>query len=146
MRFFEQSRQHRAPAIRLINLVDVLFILLIFFIATTTFRVALPTAVRMQLPEAKTAEELGKEKIARLVISIGADETVYVNDKPEKLDAIESILREAKQKNPDVQVQFSADKKVSYGAVMAIVDAARAAGVNNITAFTKKSLQATTTP
>jgi len=140
MRIFDQSRQHRAPAIRLINLVDVLFILLIFFIATTTFRSALPTAVKLQLPEAKTSEELGKEKLSRLVISIAADETVYVDDKPRKLGDIETVLREAKQKNPDVQVQFSADKKVSYGAVMAIVDAARAAGVNNLTAFTKKSL------
>jgi biopolymer transport protein ExbD len=36
-------------------------------------------------------------------------------------------------------VQFSADKTVSYGTVVAIVDAARAAGIPDITAFTKKS-------
>jgi biopolymer transport protein ExbD len=35
-------------------------------------------------------------------------------------------------------VQFSADKTVSYGTVVAIVDAARAAGISDITAFTKK--------
>ena len=38
-----------------------LFILLIFFIATTTFRMASPVAVKLALPEAKTAEELGKQ-------------------------------------------------------------------------------------
>jgi biopolymer transport protein ExbD len=146
MRIFEPSKSHRAPSIRLINLVDVLFILLIFFIATTTFRSALPTAVKLQLPEAKTSEELGKEKITRLVISINADETVFVDDKPAQIDAIGGILRDAKQKNPAVQVQFSADKKVSYGTVMAVVDAARAAGVNNITAFTKRSLESSAAP
>ena len=39
------------------------------------------------------------------------------------------------------QLQFSADKKVSYGEVVAIMDAARAAGIHNVTAFTKKSVK-----
>ncbi len=139
MRIFDPAKTQRPPAIRLINLVDVLFILLIFFIATTTFRANSPTAVKLVLPEAKTAEEVGREKIQRISIAVGSDEKVYVDNKPVDLSALEGILRQAKQQDPKLQVQFSADRTVSYGTVVAIVDAARAAGIPDITAFTKKS-------
>ena len=139
MRIFDQAKAQRPPAIRLINLVDVLFILLIFFIATTTFRANSPTAVKLVLPEAKTAEEVGREKIQRISIEVGSDERVYLDRKPIDVSALEAALRQAKQKDPKLQVQFSADRTVSYGTVVAIVDAARAAGIPDITAFTKKS-------
>jgi biopolymer transport protein ExbD len=139
MRIFEATKSPRPPSIRLINLVDVLFILLIFFIATTTFRASSPTAVKLVLPEAKTAEEIGREKVERLSIAVSSDETIYLDNKPIALSTLEQTLRDAKEKNPKVQVQFSADKTVSYGTVVAIVDAARAAGIPDITAFTKKS-------
>ena len=139
MRIFEPTKAQRPPAIRLINLVDVLFILLIFFIATTTFRANSPTAVKLVLPEAKTAEEVGREKIQRISIAVGADETIYLDNKQIALNELEATLRRAKQQDPKLQVQFSADKSVSYGTVVAIVDAARAAGIPDITAFTKRS-------
>jgi biopolymer transport protein ExbD len=139
MRIFEPAKSQRPPAIRLINLVDVLFILLIFFVATTTFRAGMPTAVKLALPEAKTAEEIGREKVDRVSIAVDKAETIYFDGKPIALDALEQSLREAKAKNPKVQVQFSADKMVNYGTVVAIVDAARAAGISDLTAFTKKS-------
>ena len=139
MRIFDPTKSQRPPSIRLINLVDVLFILLIFFIATTTFRASSPTAVKLVLPEAKTAEEVGREKVERLSIAVGSDETIYLDNKPIALSTLEAALRDAKEKNPKLQVQFSADKTVSYGTVVAIVDAARAAGIPDITAFTKKS-------
>ena len=138
MRIFEPSKSHWPPSIRLINLVDVLFILLIFFIATTTFRASSPTAVKLALPEAKTAQEIGREKVSRVSIAVGADEIIYLDNKPVALSALENSLREAKAKDPKVQVQFSADRTVSYGTVVAIVDAARAAGISDLTAFTKK--------
>jgi biopolymer transport protein ExbD len=139
MRIFDPAKSQRPPTIRLINLVDVLFILLIFFIATTTFRANSPTAVKLVLPEAKTAEEVGREKVERLSIAVSPDETIYLDNKPIALSALEQSLRQAKEKNPKVQVQFSADKTVTYGTVVEIVDAARAAGIPDITAFTKKS-------
>ena len=82
MRIFEQSASRRVPAIRVINLVDILFILLIFFIATTTFRSEQVAAVKVALPVAKTAEELGKTKVARLLVTVAPDETVYLDNRP----------------------------------------------------------------
>ncbi|HUJ70734.1 MAG TPA: biopolymer transporter ExbD [Verrucomicrobiae bacterium] len=139
MRIFETHKTLRPPVLRVINLVDVLFILLIFFIATTTFRANSPTAVKLVLPEAKTAEAVGREKIQRISIAVGPDEQIYLDNKQVDVSVLEAALRQAKENNPNLQVQFSADRTVSYGRVVAIVDAARAAGIPDITAFTKKS-------
>jgi len=145
MRIFEMSQRHRTPSIRMINLVDILLNLLIFFIASTTFRIATgaPAAVKVTLPEAKTGEEIGaqRDKTTRVRISLTADGVVYVNEQRVPLDALESALREAKATSPDLLLEFSADKDVSYGTVVAVVDAARAADIRNITAFTQKSVR-----
>jgi biopolymer transport protein ExbD len=141
MRIFNVSRAGYTPRIRIINLVDILFILLLFFIATTTFRVDQPNAVKVSLPEAKTAEALGKQKMDHMTISVTSNDVIFVDQKKVNLDALTKLLREAKAKNPDVLLEFSADKSVSYGTVVAVVDAARDAGVRNITAFTKKSVK-----
>jgi len=145
MRIFEMSLRHRSPQIRMINLVDILLNLLIFFIASTTFRVATnaPTAVKVTLPEARTAEEIGKEKIAHLLITITPDNKIYLDQEPIDPTALEKALRDAKEKNPDVLLDLSADRKASYGTVVSIVDAARAAGIRNLTAFTQKSVKTT---
>jgi biopolymer transport protein ExbD len=140
MRIFEVSRGNYVPRIRIINLVDILFILLLFFIATTTFRFAAkePTAVKLQLPEAKTAEEVGKSKSNQLRVTVTPDGAIYLDKNRIAVSGLEKALREAKQKNPDLVLELSADKSTSYGTVVSVVDAARAADIRNITAFTKK--------
>lgn len=141
MRLFDVSRTGYTPKIRIINLVDILLVLLLFLFATTTFRMEAPAAVKIALPEAKTAEQLGKEKVDRVLLTVGPDETIYLGTEPVQIKELETALRQAKEKNPAVVLQFSADKKVSYGRVVAIVDAARAAGIENLTAFTEKSVK-----
>lgn len=148
MRIFEMSQRHRTPSIRMINLVDILLNLLIFFIASTTFRMAqkeknkeTTTAVKVALPEARTAEEVGRTKAPRLLITVTPDQKIFLDQEQIGLVALEQALRAAKAQNAEVLVELSADRNVSYGMVVGIVDAARAAGVNNITAFTKKSVQ-----
>jgi len=143
MRIFEPTKSPFVPRIRIINLVDVLFILLIFFIATTTFRVASqqPSAVKLALPEAKSAEEVGKQKSNQLRITVATDGTVYLGQDKISTGQLEQALKDAKAKNPDIILELSADKSAGYGIIVGVVDAARVAGIQNITAFTKKSAQ-----
>ena len=143
MRIFEPTKSPFVPRIRIINLVDVLFILLIFFIATTTFRVASqqPSAVKLALPEAKSAEAVGKQKSNQVRITVATDGTVYLGQDKISTGKLERALADAKAKNPDIILELSADKSVSYGVIVGVVDAARVAGIRNITAFTKKSVQ-----
>ena len=80
MRIFEPTKTPFVPRIRIINLVDVLFILLIFFIATTTFRIASqqPTAVKLSLPEAKSAEAVGQQKSNQVLLTVAADGSIIL--------------------------------------------------------------------
>ncbi|MCX7886735.1 MAG: biopolymer transporter ExbD [Verrucomicrobiae bacterium] len=141
MRLIELSPRHRMPSIRMINLVDILLNLLIFFIASTTFRVAVkePTAVKLTLPEARTAEPVGKTEIPRLRITVAADNQIYLGEIPVTIQALENALKAAREKNPRTVLDLSADKNASYGTIVAIVDAARIAGIRDITAFTRKA-------
>ncbi|MCG3149031.1 MAG: hypothetical protein PCFJNLEI_02483 [Verrucomicrobiae bacterium] len=143
MRIFEPPKSPFVPRIRIINLVDVLFILLIFFIATTTFRVASqqPAGVKLSLPEAKSAEAVGKQKTNQLRITVAADGAIYLDKEKTATGQLEKALKEAKAKDPAVIIELSADKNANYGTIVSVVDAARVAGIQNITAFTKKSVQ-----
>ena len=141
MRIFEPLKTPFVPRIRIINLVDVLFILLIFFIATTTFRIAAQqsTAVKLSLPEAKSSEAVGKNQANQIRITVAADGSIYLGQVPIVAGKLEAALADAKAKKPDIILELSADKSVSYGIIVGVVDAARLAGISNITAFTKKS-------
>ena len=145
MRIFEPTKTPFVPRIRIINLVDVLFILLIFFIATTTFRIASqqPTAVKLSLPEAKSAEAVGKQKSNQVRLTVAADGSIYLGQEPIAAGQLEQALARAKANNPEMSLELSADKSVSYGIIIGVVDAARVVGIQNITAFTKKSAAAT---
>lgn len=139
MRIFEVSKTLYVPKIRIINLVDVMLVLLLFLFATTTFRSETPSVVKLSLPEAKTAEPLGRQRAQRLLVTVGPDESIYVNQEPVRLERLETVLRQARERQPGLVLEFSADKRVSYGRVIAVVDAARAAGIPNLTAFTKRT-------
>jgi len=148
MRLIEMSPRHRTPSIRMINLVDILLNLLIFFIATTTFRGVQkePTAVKLTLPEAHTAEPVGKVEIPRLRITVTPDNQVYLDKNPVTLEALAKMLKTARAKNPRTVLELSADKAASYGTIVGIVDAARLAGIRDITAFTQKTISPAATP
>ncbi len=141
MRIFETKREAYTPKIRIINLVDILLVLLLFLFVTTTFRVESPSAVKLALPEAKTAEEIGREKIQRLLLSVGPDEQIYLGQDQIDLGQLADALARARAEQPGIVLQFSADKSVSYGRIVAVIDAAREAGIENLTAFTRKSVE-----
>ena len=136
MRIFPSPKTPFVPRIRIINLVDVLFI------ATTTFRIASqqPMAVKLALPEAKSAEPVGKQKSNQVRITIATNDVIYLEQKQIVAGKLEQALADAKAKNPDLILELSADKSVSYGVIVSIIDAARVVGIQNITAFTKKSV------
>jgi len=141
MPIFDRPASGYTPKIRIINLVDILLVLLLFLFITTTFRAETPSVVEVELPEAKTAKpEVEEEKRERARVSIGPDETIYFNEQEVTGDELEAALVRAKENDPSIVLQFAADKSVSYGRIVLVVDAARAAGIRNITAFTKRSV------
>lgn len=137
MRFYVKKR--RAPSIIIVSLIDILAILLIFFIVTTTFKKDEPKQMKINLPDAKTAEQAPAEKDQPLVLAIKSEQEITLDGKPVSLDQLAASLTAARQAAPDRPIAMQADRDAPFGVVVKAMDALKAAGVRNIPTFTQPS-------
>lgn len=124
-KMFKKPRQ--SVEIAIVNLVDVIFILLIFFIMTTTF--SKETGVAVDKPTAKSASEVGKQNI---MIAITREGTIHVNDRQVDQAALSDIIRRMIVETPDREAVLVADKKSVTGLLVQVMDACNLAGVKKI--------------
>ena len=131
MKFAKKLRKD--AAIDIASLVDVVFLLLLFFVVTTTFRES--PGLKMDLPE--TREEAGvrlKEAVVRIVPDDG-DSTVYLLDEKVSLEELPAKLKAMLEgmEEGDRSVVVEADKNVRFEVVFEVLDIARQSGATNIT-------------
>jgi biopolymer transport protein ExbD len=138
MRFY--TRKRRAPSIIIVSLIDILAILLIFFIVTTTFQKNQPQ-LQINLPESKTAEQAPAEKNEPLVLRIKSAEQITLDEKPIALEALTEALKSLRAASPSRPIAMQADRDAPFGVVVKALDALRDAGVKNIPAFTQPEAQ-----
>jgi len=124
------------PQVIIVSLIDIFAILLIFVIVTTTFKRAQPSVV-IKLPESKSAVSADKSDEA-VVLTVSAEEKLFLDEKevtlPQLKEAIANLMRT--KKTP--ALAMSADKKISYGFLIQVLDALKEAGVKgNLSAFTE---------
>lgn len=123
-----QQRQERYMAdINIIPFVDVSLVLLVIFMVTAPM---LYRGFDLTLPESKTDSTYKPQD--PLVISIEKDNVFYFGEEQVGLDAFPVRLREAKDDNPEVSVVLRADKDVSYGTVIQVMDMVRLSGIHRI--------------
>lgn len=125
--------QRRAPAdINLTPLIDVVFLLLIFFMVSTTFKDE--ARLRVQLPEAQGEDIVAEEpSMIRIVIDRAGD--FYVNDQSlvdRKTLTLVRALTGALGGREEVPVLIQADANTPHQAVMSAMDAAGQAGLVHI--------------
>ena len=134
MRFYTKRR--KMPSITVVSLIDILAILLIFFIVTTTFRDRLPQ-LQINLPESKSAAVATSEpkKIVLLQIK-GADE-IMLDGKTVTAAKLATAIKEAQHAYPGCSITMQADKEAPFGTVVSVLDALQEAGVKNIPAVAK---------
>ncbi len=127
MRF---PRKPREPVeINLAPLIDVVFILLLFFVVTTTF--TRETQLKVDLPEAVSGEQVQAEVKAALEILIGVDGSFALNGKSlskNDLTTLMEALREESGGDKSIPVVLSADGKSPHQAVVTAMDAAAKLG------------------
>lgn len=127
-------RKRRAPAIIIVSLVDILTILLIFFVVTTTFKKDQPE-VNINLPESKTASAKPAE-LEHAIVSVDANDGLKLDGETIAVDQ----LREAVTNLPAERrssIVLKADQKASFGIIIKVMDALKLAGVKNLPAFTQ---------
>ena len=130
-------RKRRKIDITLISMIDVLFVLLLFFMVSTTFNRL--TQVKIKLPEASGPEAEAAPKSVTLVID--ADGLYYVKGADGMLHQLVdqkpgTLLRELQKmavNSTDLPFIISADGKTPHQAVITALDAAGRAGFTHIT-------------
>lgn len=123
-------RKSREDEIRLsiAPLIDIVFLLLIFFMVTSHFDVA--SGVRISLP--KVAKRIFNQEKTRITLVIDKSGHTYLEGKRIDMKTLQERLRELVKDKGIFQVILQADKDVSHGKVVQIMDIAKTAGAHSI--------------
>lgn len=127
-----QTEQEEEPEINLTSLIDVVFLLLIFFMVSATFEHQ--ALLRVELPEAATAERESLPERVELVITESGD--YFVGDNllaDQRRDTLRLALSEAYADHPDALLVIRADRLARHGLVVRAMDAAAAEGISRLT-------------
>lgn len=133
-----RHKQRQDPDISLTPMIDVVFLLLLFFMVSTTFNHE--SAISIDLPEA-SAQALNSEQ-NKIDLTINIQGQFFINNKQVINTQINTLVRALKLaiKQPqDVVLIISADSQTSHQAVVTAMDAARLAGINRLSLATKQS-------
>jgi len=120
-------QEEEEPGIDLTPLMDIVFIMLIFFIVTTSF--IKESGVEVNRPTANTAER--KER-GNILIAITANGEVWIDKRPVDVRAVRANVERFKAENPEAAVVIQADRDSKNGLLVEVMDQVRLAGVSNI--------------
>ena len=127
-----RAKNKRTVVLNVTSLIDVLFLLLIFFMISTTF-LSTP-AIKLELPEAKHADAVRQQP---LVVYVDEDGTLYLNDEPINAARLPAALKDKLMENDDKAVILKADSRVSHGSVVEIMDIVKGAGARRLVVSTQ---------
>jgi biopolymer transport protein ExbD len=128
-------RKRRAPSIIIVSLVDILTILLIFFVVSTTFKRDQPE-VQINLPDSKTSTKASSE-LEHAVVSVNETDEVRLDGQVIGVDELEAAVKNLPAPRRS-SLALQADKKASFGTIIKVMDALKLAGVKNLPAFTRE--------
>jgi biopolymer transport protein ExbD len=114
------------------SLIDVLFLLLIFFMISTSF-LATP-AIKLELPKAKHADVVRQKPI---VVYLDPEGAIFLNDEPVQTSLLEAALSDKLTGAEEKAVVLKADSRVSHGRVVEVMDIVKGAGATRLVVSTK---------
>ncbi|NDV19833.1 biopolymer transporter ExbD [Pseudodesulfovibrio sp. JC047] len=130
---FARGARSRRSEINMTPLIDMVFILLIFFIVTTSF--VRESGVDVQRPSAQSAET--KEK-ANVLLGLTSEGQIFVEGRPLDIRSVRAYMERFLAETPDGSVVIVADTKSMTGNAVQVLDQCRLAGVKNISLAARK--------
>lgn len=122
------SPRRRKPSINIVPLVDVLTVLLFFFLVTMQFKQV--STLNITVPEIKTA---GKNEISeRVVVALSTEGAIYLNDRLLELDQFRQAIELIGDTTPELPVLLIADENVPLKHVTEVMDICRSNQLNKI--------------
>ncbi len=135
---FQRGRHHEEPEINLIPMIDVLLVILIFLMTTTSY--AKFSELQISLPQA--AGDEASSKTNKIEVSVDASQQYAVNGVAapfRNIDSLVKALHQASGTKSDPTIIISADAKATHQSVINVMEAARLAGYGNITFTTSQN-------
>lgn len=126
------SGQDEDSDINLTPMLDVVFIMLIFFIVTATFIKQPGTEVLR--PEAETARQ---KPTVSVLVAVNAAGEIWIDKKPVDVAAVGAMIERLHAENPKGGLVLQADRKAKYRKVKAVLDAARRVGLTEVAISTE---------
>ena len=125
--FGAMNQEAEESSVDITPMLDVVFIMLIFFIVTATF--IKESGIDVDKPEAATA--IVQEK-ASILVAIDANDQVWINRRPVDVRSVRSIIERLHAENPKGTVVIQADRESRNNTLVQVMDASRRAGVYDI--------------
>ena len=116
-----------AEEINMTPMLDVVFIMLIFFIVTASF--VKEAGIDVNRPEAATAV---KKERANILVAISDKGEIWINKRQVDVRAVQANIERLKAENPQGSVVIQADKKATTDVLIKVMDASRAAGAFDV--------------
>ena len=138
-----RPRVHDEPEINLIPFIDVLLVVLIFLMLSTTYSKF--TELQLQLPVADAQAQ--RDHAKEVLVSVNAEGAYAINKVPlpeRSVEALSAALLEAAKAGKDSVLIISADASARHQAVVTVMEAARRSGLTQITFATQSSTRAGT--
>ena len=134
MRFSQRNRS-KAPALALTSMLDVIFLLLCFFVTVSVFS-QWESEISIKLPNAKTAE--APERLpGEIIVNLAKDGGISVNSVKLSLEELGERLAKVAKFFPGQPVIIRADKEVRYETLVKLIDTCRASDIWNFSLATE---------
>ena len=127
MRPFDDHHENLASQINLTPLIDMVFILLIFFIVTAKF--STESGVEVARPQAQSAQP---QQLTTIVITVTKESEIWLENRIVNPRSLRSHIERLHAENPEGSVIIRADKSAPTGLTIQVLDQARLAGVNHV--------------
>jgi biopolymer transport protein ExbD len=125
-----KTQQDEQPTLNLTPMIDVVFLLIIFFMAATKFT-SDERALDVKVPQVGNTS-LAVAPTERRVINVSRDGAILLNSVPVTLDELTAQLRDAVALQPRVGVNVRGDGEGNFQSVATVLDACRQAGVQDM--------------
>jgi biopolymer transport protein ExbD len=122
-----RSFKESAVGLNMTPLIDMVFILLVFFVVNTSF--VKETGVEIQRPSAKSAV---KQEQATILIAVNREAEIWIDKQRVDLRALRGHIERLHAESPEGSVVVLADSESETGVVMQVVDQARLAGIAKV--------------
>lgn len=132
----QRRRNRKTPGLDISSLIDMVFILLIFFLVNTSF--VKETGVNVSRPTAATA---AVEKKSAILIAVDTEDRIFMENRQIDARAVRANVERALAENPEAAVIVVADKSSSTGVAITVMDGARLAGASSVSLAAKRPVR-----